>query len=104
SGGTIVGGQGTTAIDVEWLQPGPAQVCVSAANGCGFGPPGCFDLEVIAYPTPDAGPDDGICGLVYPLQGSQPTGTGNWTGSGPGTITFSDPAAPNAEVTVTAYG
>ncbi|MBK6621758.1 MAG: hypothetical protein IPG32_13090 [Saprospirales bacterium] len=104
NGGIILGGQGTDAIDVEWPQSGPAQVCVSAENLCGFGAITCFDLAVIAYPTPNAGPDDGICGLSYTLAGSLSTGTGLWTASGPGSAVFTDPADPQSSVSVDMYG
>lgn len=104
NGGIIQSGQGTNSIEVEWPQAGPAQVCVAAANTCGYGLYGCFDLEVIAYPTPDAGADIVICGLDADLQGSLSTGTGLWTVSGPGTVTISDPTDPHAFVSASNYG
>jgi len=104
NGGIILSGQGADTIEVQWPVAGPAQVCVSAENACGLGPEVCFDLEVTAYPTPGAGPDDGICGLDYTLSGSSSTGAGVWTASGPGTALFADDADPQTSVSVDAYG
>lgn len=104
NGGMIISGQGSNTIEVEWPQAGPAQVCAEAENECGFGLAGCFDLEVIAYPTPDAGADDGICGLSYTLNATPSTGIGVWTASGPGTAVFANDADPNTSVTVSSHG
>lgn len=104
NGGIIVSGQGTNTIEVEWPQSGPAQVCVAAENVCGLGTEACLDLEVIPYPTPDAGADDGICGLSYTLNAITSAGSGQWTVIGPGTAVFANPADPNSEVTVSVHG
>ncbi|MBK8490538.1 MAG: gliding motility-associated C-terminal domain-containing protein [Saprospirales bacterium] len=104
NGGIIQSGQGTNSVEIEWPQAGLAQVCVAAANDCSFGQPQCFDLEVIAYPIPNAGADIVICGLEATLEAVLTTGTGVWTSSGPGTVTFSDPTDPAATVTASTYG
>ncbi|WP_159103288.1 PKD domain-containing protein [Prolixibacter bellariivorans] len=46
-------------------------------------------VNFIQLPTPNAGPDDSVCGLQYNLSGSAALGNGFWTQvSGPGTATF----------------
>ncbi|WP_170288136.1 PKD domain-containing protein [Prolixibacter denitrificans] len=46
-------------------------------------------VNFIQIPTPNAGPDDSVCGLQYNLSGSAALGNGFWTQvSGPGTATF----------------
>jgi len=46
-------------------------------------------VNFIQVPTPNAGPDDSVCGLQYNLSGSAALGNGFWTKvSGPGTATF----------------
>ena len=62
-------------------------------------------ITVDPNPTPNAGPDDEICGLTYILQAVASVGTGTWSFvSGPGTATFSATNSANSSVTVTAYG
>ncbi len=58
-----------------------------------------------AYPTPDAGPDNGICGLNYDLNATPSIGNGMWTlSSGPGNASFADPTNPTTPVSVDAFG
>lgn len=67
----------------------------------------CSDQESITLcfyesPNPDAGLDDGICGMVYQLQANQPIGNGNW--SGPTGVVFSDAFSNTSTVDVSAIG
>lgn len=103
--GLILSGQGTNSAEILWDQSGACQVCVTADNTCGSSVQTCLDVAVIDFPVPDAGPDGAVCGLSFTLQAVAPaSGAGMWTASGPGTALFSDPADPNATVTVDAYG
>ena len=62
-------------------------------------------ITVDPNPTPNAGPDDQICGLTYTLQAIASVGTGTWSlSNGPGTANFSSTNSANSSVTVTAYG
>ena len=103
--GQILSGQGTDQIEVQWDVAGAnCSVCAAAENVCGLGVDGCFDVEVLAYPTADAGLTADICGLTHTLGALPSLGVGSWTGTGPGNIGFSDPNDPSATVTVDAYG
>ena len=102
--GTITSGQGTSIVAIDWLTPGTCEVCVEAVNQCGVGSIACYNVEVVAIPNPDAGLDDGICGLSYPLNGQLTTGTGLWTVAGPGVVVFDDATNPNTMATVDTYG
>jgi subtilisin-like proprotein convertase family protein len=102
--GLILSGQGTNTVEVEFPASGICAVCVAAIDSCGTGPVVCIDNTVFEYPVADAGPDDAICGLSYPLAAVPNLGTGSWTGDGPGAFTFTDPAAPSTTADVDTYG
>ncbi|GEM_PF-1541451 len=72
-------------------------LCLSVSNG---------QLVIWhAYPTPDAGPDDQICGLDIQLQAQASIGSGQWTlSNGPGNAIFADPTDPASLVSVDTYG
>jgi len=65
------------------------------------GSPGCCVM-----PDAEAGPDDEICSLSYPLVAvmSDIANTGEWTYTGPGTAVFSNVNSPTSTVTVSTYG
>lgn len=102
--GTITSGQGTAQVNIDWSEAGVCEVCVEAVNQCGVGTISCYNVTVIAIPAPNAGADDGICGLTYPLNGQLSVGTGLWTVSGPGNVILDDPTNPNATATADTYG
>ncbi|MEO6189216.1 MAG: hypothetical protein ABIO44_01515, partial [Saprospiraceae bacterium] len=57
------------------------------------------------YATPQAGPDNKICGLNYKLDGQLTFGTASWKLiSGPGTVTFVDGTDPTSGLTVSVKG
>ncbi len=84
AGGSIISGQGTNEIEVEWGASGAGQVSVTATNGIGcVGDPFDLDLAILPLPNIDAGLDVVIClGDTISL-GGNPTGpTGSfysWT-------------------------
>ncbi|GAB4279444.1 MAG: hypothetical protein Kow0068_03440 [Marinilabiliales bacterium] len=112
-GGTVVSGSGPGPYQIQWPTDGTYTVTltVTDANGCSAGPcsinitvwpvghPNCCTM-----PTPNAGPDAAICGLMYVMQAIPSIGTGTWTYTGPGTATFSNANSPNSIVTVDTYG
>ena len=70
-------------------------------NGCKDEIP--FNLIVHPAPTPDAGIDNTTCGLSYPLNASQTSGTtANWQTTSDATI--NEINNPNSTVSVTDYG
>ena len=102
--GTVVLGQGTDEIEVNWLQGGAGQVCVLVENECGP-TENCFDIVVTDMPAPNAGSDDIICGLSCSLTGSGGAGNATWSlVSGPGGIVFSDANSFNTDVSVDVSG
>ena len=49
-GGTIVGANNTSCVDVVWSDFGNTQLCVQAENGCGLSTVNCFDVVVGQVP------------------------------------------------------
>lgn len=103
--GDIVMGQGTNGVEIQFTgAAGNCQVCATATNDCGEGASVCFNVQLRTYPTPQAGADDGVCGLIYTLSAIPSIGVGQWTATGPGNAVFSNPASPGSNVTVDVFG
>jgi subtilisin-like proprotein convertase family protein len=60
AGGTIVSGQNTTALTVNWTAAPGGPVCASALNTCGTGGQACFPVVVYAQPVAHAGLEYGF--------------------------------------------
>jgi trimeric autotransporter adhesin len=60
------------------------------------------ELDFLETPAPNAGADDGICGLSYSLQAVPSIAGGSW--SGPGGVVFVDVNNPNTSVSVASVG
>ena len=77
SGGTIITGQGSNSIDVEWGPSGAGQLSVTSTNGIGcVGDPLDMDIPILPLPSIDAGVNREIClGDTITIGGS-PTGPG----------------------------
>lgn len=76
---------------------------VTDDNGC----TGNDDIIVTVFENPiaNAGIDDSICGLVIQVSATPSLGSGLWAQiSGPGSLSYNDATAPNAEVTADIYG
>ncbi len=73
TGGTIVSGQGTNAIVVDWsgATTGQVSVTVSSQFGCSDGP--LIKNIIISNMTPDAGPDTAMCAGDTIMIGGNPT-------------------------------
>ena len=85
SGGTIVSGQGSASITVDWdlvsaVGVGPHILSVTETDGVGcIGPAQTVDITLIDTPTADAGSDADICETgTYQLAGTAGTGTILW--------------------------
>lgn len=107
AGGTILSGQNTPDIIVQWTAAPGGNVCVAAVSGCGTSPQSCLPVLVQSQPVANAGPNGATCGLSFGLQAmlSVGSGTGTWVQvGGPGTSTFATPSLPNATVTATQNG
>ncbi|MCC6278958.1 MAG: proprotein convertase P-domain-containing protein [Saprospiraceae bacterium] len=107
TGGTIVSGQNTTSIVVNWGAGAGGNVCASALSTCGTGPQACFPVVVNALPVANAGATASTCALTINLQAANSvTGsTGAWTTvSGPGTANFGNASSPTSSVTVSQPG
>ncbi|MEI6408640.1 MAG: proprotein convertase P-domain-containing protein [Bacteroidota bacterium] len=107
AGGTIVSGQNTTAIAVNWAAAPGGNVCVSAISGCGAGPQQCFPVVIHTQPLANAGADGALCGTSYTLGAipSVPGATGVWsTLSGPGSVSFANASSDTTNATATQNG
>lgn len=107
AGATILTGQNTTAVSVEWASSPGGQICVSALSGCGAGPQNCQNVVVNAIPVAFAGADTDTCGLTGVLQAvpSIVGTTGSWSIlSGTGSTAITNPNNPVSGVTVTLPG
>ena len=107
TGGTIVSGQNTTSLVVNWGTGTGGNVCAAALSTCGTGPQSCFPVVVNALPVANAGSNTSTCATTINLLAiNSVTGsTGSWTSvSGPGTASFSNASSPTSSVTVSQPG
>ncbi len=107
TGGTIVSGQNSTSLVVDWGAGTGGTVCAAALSSCGTGPQTCFPVVVNAIPVANAGSTAPTCALTINLQATNSvTGsTGAWTTvSGTGTVDFANANSPTSSVTVSQPG
>ena len=105
TGATVTAGQGTDNITIDWCDAVTGEVCVELTYACGSAGD-CQTVTVSPVPTADAGADDAICGLSYPLNAAPSVAgsTGMWTYAGAETADFLDVNDPNTTVTVSTFG
>ncbi len=104
-GGSIVSGQDSTVLVVNWTGSPGGDVCVRGTNACGAGPQQCFPVSVFNVPIANAGNDAALCGLNTNLSASQSIGAGVWSSiSGPGIATFVNNSLDSTSVSVSANG
>lgn len=114
TGGKIITQNNTAkrSIDILWdnsLSPGHSsegEVCYQLViDSCLMSTMCCTKINILGDPNQlNAGNDDQLKGLKYPLN-AEPDGYGVWTTvSGPGIAVFSDIHDPNALVSVSRYG
>lgn len=107
AGGTIVSGQNTTSITVNWSAAPGGNVCVAPISGCGTGPQQCFPVVINTQPVANAGPDGALCGISYILEAipNVPGATGVWsTLLGPGSVSFANASSDTTNATATQNG
>ena len=115
SGITIVSGQGTQTLTVDFGVFTAGQICVSAFNDCGASDPFCYDVDPDLIPVaPSQLPDDVLCegatDLSYTVNVPGATsynwvllsGVTNVTGAGTGTIGFNLGTASTGDICVSA--
>ena len=113
NGGTVLSGSNQGPYQVTWNTPGNITVTLEVTNQYGCTDTASNIVTVLpasspvccTIPEPNAGPDDGTCGLSYDLQGTASWGQGSWSMvSGPGSAIFSDANDAVTNVIVTDYG
>ena len=108
SGGTLVSGQNTTQVNVNWLTAPGGNVCVLATGTCGPGPQFCFPVAVSTQPVSNAGNGGTVCGSSFNLQATPSVAgsSGLWilVPGAPGPVTFGNPNNAATSVTVTQSG
>lgn len=75
--GTIISGQGTTDVEIEWTTSGSDQVCFEVSNPCGSANVVCQDITISDLPTASLVDAD-----IYYCPGSSDTATVNITLTG----------------------
>ncbi|MCW5921191.1 MAG: proprotein convertase P-domain-containing protein [Saprospiraceae bacterium] len=107
TGGTIVSGQHTETVVVEWGDVPISYVCAMASNGCDTSLQNCLTVTVNELPVANAGADDAECDSTAFLQAikSVSGSVGSWAlVSGPGTVVFSSPDSAATSVTASQPG
>jgi len=95
AGATITAGDGTNAVTIDWGTSMSGQVCVTADNGCGSGPPSCFNTTILMTPASPTPPADvtlcsGATGEVYTIPAVADATGYTWTLPAGATITAGD--------------
>lgn len=102
AGSSLLSGQGSTGILVNWIAAPGGNVCVAANSGCGTGPQQCFPVLVNPTPAANAGADGAVCGTTFTLNAA---GNGAWTTlAGPGSAAFVNANSNNTDVTASQHG
>ena len=102
----ITGGQAseTITVDAATCTTLSIEVCLAVEDLCGPVDPVCTTFTLPTVATVDAGSDEAVCALTYPLSATA-GGPVSWSQiTGPGTATFADPDSSQTTVTVPAYG
>lgn len=104
--GSVISGQGTDNVQVQW---GPGEttgvLCVETETDCGIMPLVCIGVGLTDDPIIDLGGNKTVCGLSLTNDGTISHGSGVWeVVSGPGTLSFSNTGNPAATITADAFG
>ena len=106
-GGTILSGQGDTAITVKWGSLANRDtIKVVATNVCHTSPVRDLFITIGTFPSINAGADDSLCGFTTSLRGISSGNVGNWTSvlGNPSIPAFQNSTSPTTSVTVTTAG
>lgn len=107
AGTTLLGGQNTQNLTLNFPQNSSGSVCATISDKCGTSQPACFSVNVLPLPTANAGLKDSVCGNSISLSAvpSLAGSTGAWSQvAGGGTTVFSNPNFQNSLATVSAAG
>jgi gliding motility-associated-like protein len=107
NGGTIISGQGTNSITVNWLPTTSGDtVEVVASNACASSPARRLTVLILNFPNLSAGADRAICGLSTTMQGTNSTNNGTWSSAlgNPAGVVFGNATQIGSTVTVTQTG
>ncbi len=90
-GGTILSGQSTTSVNIDWTTPGSFDISVTASNGCGTSSPTTLSITILpdtpSVPGIIAGPVSVCPGVENYSIVNVPDASGyTWSLSGGGTI------------------
>ncbi len=107
AGATFVGADSTLEITVRWASGTGGTIGVKSQNECIESAATNLTVIANAFPTPNAGRDEVICGRQYTLKGVASVSTPNWTVLDKpvnSTITITDIKNPKSSVTVSQAG
>ncbi len=90
----------TTQV-IQVSTSGTYSVTVTNSSGCTG--TASVNVDVVPLPNPNAGIDNSICGTTYNLNAISST-SGQWSGTGPGVITFTNHSNPQTTVNVSVFG
>ncbi len=107
TGGTIVSGQGTTSVTIDWLPTTSGDtVVVTAGSACGTSPARRLTVLMLNFPNLYAGVDTAVCGMTTTLKATTSTSNGSWfsASTNTGGVVFTNASLPNTNVQVTQTG
>lgn len=106
AGASIVSGQGTANVYINWGNSSGGALGVTAHNNCGASAARTLNVAVANFNNLNAGRDTSVCTLSYNLSAVSASGSGTWTHfpQAPTAVNYASPNAPNTSVTVTASG
>lgn len=96
----------SSRVRVDWSRRTGSTgiVCVQTIADCGT-TDSCITVTFLPAPSPDAGPDQVICGQATNFEGVEDYGGGSWTQvSGPNMATIDAPSDINSGVSSSGYG
>ena len=95
---------GVDAVDVSWNAPGSPQLCVAARGSCGSTDTTCVTVTIRPNVSPDAGPDQRVCGLATSLDATPAGGTWRALAGPDGIAVVQNPNAASTEVSAAQPG
>ena len=100
-GGTILSGQGTNLINVNWDSSGTNLITVTPSNSCGSGPSRNYSVNVLPLPSAVSVSGGGTYCNSATLTATANTGTIYWQGT---TSNGTSTATPSTSQTITSSG
>jgi len=107
NGGTILNGQGTKTVKIQWGSSGIKTIEVGATNECGTTLSSPYSVNLLKYPKATINAVGPVCGYTSNLSATPSIGNGVWkiinVPNGENAI-INNPTNPNSGVTVSACG